>query len=217
MKAMDAKLGLSSWRNMIEAIGQRFLKHPFEFDPDEVWTDDASEWWELMFGHSAAMGEDMYGRLLTEAPGERGSERAKNRYISQQWHQFLQFPSVGPGSRKAPPSFYNEATRAMQVQRHRYMRQANIQQELERYVRVGARFRAEQQRAIQAVMDGSSPVFVVMATSAGKSMIFMLPAFCSQGGTTIVVVPLTSLQSDLKRRCDESGIPCSIWHSRRAT
>jgi superfamily II DNA helicase RecQ len=96
------------------------------------------------------------------------------------------------------------------------MRQANIQHELERYIGEGARFRAEQQRAIQAVISGSSPVFVVMATSAGKSMIFMLPAFCSQGGTTIVVVPLTSLQSDLKRRCDESGLSCSIWHSRRA-
>jgi hypothetical protein len=41
--------------------------------------------------YSAGMGEDMYGRLLTEAPGERG---AKNRYISQEWHPFLQFPSV---------------------------------------------------------------------------------------------------------------------------
>jgi hypothetical protein len=86
MKGMDAKLGISSWRNMIEAIGQRFLQHPFEFDRDEEWTDEASEWWELMFGHSAGMGEDMYGRLLTEAPGERGSERAKNRYISREWH-----------------------------------------------------------------------------------------------------------------------------------
>jgi superfamily II DNA helicase RecQ len=69
---------------------------------------------------------------------------------------------------------------------------------------------------MQAVMNGRSPIFVVMATSAGKSMIFMLPAFCSPGGTTIVVVLLTSLQGDLKRRCDESGVPCSIWTSRRA-
>jgi hypothetical protein len=74
MKAMDAKLGLSSWQNMIEAIRQWFLKHPFEFDPDKVWTDNASEWWELMFGHSTAIGKDMYSQLLTEALGERGSE-----------------------------------------------------------------------------------------------------------------------------------------------
>ena len=41
---MDAKLGISSWRNMIEAIGQRFLQHPFEFEQDEKWTDEAGEW-----------------------------------------------------------------------------------------------------------------------------------------------------------------------------
>lgn len=35
MKGMDAKLGISSWRNMIEAIGKQFLKHLFEFDPDD--------------------------------------------------------------------------------------------------------------------------------------------------------------------------------------
>jgi superfamily II DNA or RNA helicase len=215
VKGMDAKLGISSWRNMIEAIGQRFLQHPFEFEQDEKWTDEAGEWWELMFGHSAGMGEDMYGRLVTEAPGERGSERAKNRYISQEWHQFLHFPSVSQGLRKPPASFYDEATRVIQIQRHRQMKQANIQHELERYMTKGAHFRAEQQRAIQAVMNGSSPIFVVMGTSAGKSMVFMLPAFCSQGGTTIVVVPLTSLQGDLKRRCDESGISCSIWRSGR--
>lgn len=79
------------------------------------------------------------------------------------------------------------------------MRQANIQQELERYVGEGAQFRAEQQCAIQAVMNGNSPIFVVMATSAGKSMIFMLLAFSSQGGSTIVIVLLMSLQSDLKQ------------------
>jgi hypothetical protein len=73
--------------------------------------------------YSAGIGEDMYGRLLTEAPGERG---AKNRYISQEWHQFLQFPSVSQGPKKPPPSLYDEASRTMQIQRHRQMRHANI-------------------------------------------------------------------------------------------
>ena len=66
-----------------------------------------------MFGHSSAIGEDMYGRLMTEAPGERGSSRAKNRYVSQEWHQFLKFPSVSHGMTKAPASFYDEASRVI--------------------------------------------------------------------------------------------------------
>jgi superfamily II DNA helicase RecQ len=216
VKAMDAKLGNSSWRNIVEAISVRFLRRPFEFDRDDEWKDEVTEWWAEMFGHSAAMGEDMYGRLLTEVPGERGSSRAKNRYISQEWHQFLKFPSAAQGLVQPPKSFHDEASRMMQIQRHNQMRDANIQHELEKYIGQGAQFRAEQKQAITAVMSGKSPVFVVMATSAGKSMVFMLPAFYAQGGTTVVVVPLTSLQGDLKRRCDESGISCSIWRSGRA-
>ena len=58
---------------------------------------------------------------------------------------------------------------------------------------------------------------MIMGTGAGKSLVFMLPAFCSSGGTSIVVVLLVLLQGDLKRRCNESGILCSIWRSGRAT
>ena len=35
MKAMNAKLGISAWRNIVEAISIRFLRHPFEFDETE--------------------------------------------------------------------------------------------------------------------------------------------------------------------------------------
>ena len=170
-----------------------------------------------MFGHSSAIGEDMYGRLITEAPGERGSSRAKNRYVSQEWHQFLKFPSVSHGMTKAPASFYDEASRVMQVQRHTRAQEMDMQRELQAYIGEYVRFRGEQERAIQAVMQGRSPILVIMGTGAGKSLVFMLPAFCSSGGTSIVVVPLVSLQGDLKRRCDESGISCSIWRSGRAT
>jgi len=70
---------------------------------------------------------------------------------------------------------------------------------------------------MNAIMTGKSPILVVMGTGAGKSLLFMLPAYCVSGGTTIVVVPLVSLQGDLKRRCDESGITCRVWDSKRPT
>jgi hypothetical protein len=35
-----------------------------------------------MFGYSAGIREDIYRRLVTEAPREQGSKQAKNRYIS---------------------------------------------------------------------------------------------------------------------------------------
>jgi superfamily II DNA helicase RecQ len=216
LKAMDAPLSISSWRNCVEAISQRFLVHPFEVDKDEEWTDEKRDWYAALFGHSAAMGEDMYGRLMTEAAGERDSDRAKHRFVCQDWHRFLKLPSAIQGSAKASISFYDDASRATQIERQTYMRDTNIQRELHTYMGQQAQFRGEQKQAIQAVMNGISPMLVVMGTGAGKSLIFMLPAFCSHGGTSIVVVPLVSLQDDLKVRCDKSGVTCSIWRGDRA-
>jgi superfamily II DNA helicase RecQ len=78
-----------------------------------------------------------------------------------------------------------------------------------------ARFRSVQEQAIQAIQAGVSPVVAVMATGGGKSVLFMLPAWVEPGGTTVVVVPLTALRRDMKRRCDELGIVCAEWESRR--
>lgn len=58
------------------------------------------------------MGKAMYRRLITEAPGERGSRRMKFRVISQEWHEFLKFPSTGSKGRLVR-SFYNEAMQQM--------------------------------------------------------------------------------------------------------
>ncbi|KAB8229558.1 P-loop containing nucleoside triphosphate hydrolase protein [Aspergillus alliaceus] len=54
-----------------------------------------------------------------------------------------------------------------------------------------------------------------MPTGGGKSMLFMVPAFAGPGGTTIVVVPLVALRADMARRCQELGISCVPWESRR--
>lgn len=56
----------------------------------------------------------------------------------------------------------------------------------------------------------------VAGTSEGKSMSFMLPAFCSPDGTTVVVVPLLALQADIQRRCEAAGIDVSVWRSAEA-
>ena len=61
-------------------------------------------------------------------------------------------------------------------------------------------------------MQNKSPIFVKMGTSAGKSLVFMLPAACSTG-ITVVIVPLVSLRVDMIRKCNEKGIECVEWDS----
>ena len=79
----------------------------------------------------------------------------------------------------------------------------------------GSRFRGQQKAALEAVMRGEPRVLVVMGTGGGKSLVFMLPAWCGSGGTTVVVVPLIALREDLKSRCGALGISCQEWDSRR--
>lgn len=53
-----------------------------------------------------------------------------------------------------------------------------------------------------------------MPTGAGKSVLFMLPAWVEPGGVTIVVVPLKALKKDIIHRCKKIGIRCAVWDGR---
>ncbi|KAH1734924.1 hypothetical protein KXV50_006305, partial [Aspergillus fumigatus] len=81
--------------------------------------------------------------------------------------------------------------------------------------RPNIQFQGVQDPAMRAIQQGESPVVAVMPTGRGKSMLFMVPAFTAPGGTTIVVVPLIALRADMTRRCQELGISCVPWESRR--
>lgn len=76
-------------------------------------------------------------------------------------------------------------------------------------------FQGVQDPAMRAIQRGESPVVAVMPTGGGKSMLFIVPAFTAPGGTTIVVVLLVVLRADMMRRCQELGISCVAWESRR--
>lgn len=54
----------------------------------------------------------------------------------------------------------------------------------------------------------------ITPTGGGKSMSFMLPAYCSQQGRTIVIVPLVALQEDMHSECIKHGIEASMWNSK---
>jgi ATP-dependent DNA helicase RecQ len=76
-------------------------------------------------------------------------------------------------------------------------------------------FRALQQEAVQAALDGRD-VLVVMPTGAGKSLCFQLPAAISDG-VTLVVSPLVALMRDqvdaLKNRTAFAQLGCAYINS----
>jgi len=102
-----------------------------------------------------------------------------------------------------------------QLSRWKRLRGVDIHKELEQMLGDGAQFRGLQEPALQAIMKNKSPILVIMGTGAGKSLLFMLPARSMSTGTTVVVVPLVSLQGNLIQRCKAASISCIKWDSRQ--
>lgn len=74
------------------------------------------------------------------------------------------------------------------------------------------RFRSEQQeQAMHAVLEGVTPLVVVLPTGGGKSLLFTVPSCLDDSGVTVVVVPYRVLIQDLVQRIQASGIDCMEW------
>lgn len=162
----------------------------------------------------------IYARSSFEGKFEVQSQKEQFRQVSQEWHRFLGFRSAHEGAgfqggTKRKRSHWEAVNQEMQEMRWKQLKYANVQAKLEMILGPGAQFRGKQKPAIEAIMQGHSPIMVIMGTGSGKSMLFMLPAACVSGGTTIVIVPLVALQGDLQARCEKAQIPSIIWSSQR--
>ncbi|KFZ18550.1 hypothetical protein V501_01161 [Pseudogymnoascus sp. VKM F-4519 (FW-2642)] len=100
---------------------------------------------------------------------------------------------------------------SVEMIRWKRLREVDIRQQLKEMIRPEAEFRGQQEPALRAIMKGVSPVLVIMGTGGGKTMLFQLPACSQKGGTTIVIVPLKSLEESLHERCMELGISSIQW------
>ena len=72
-------------------------------------------------------------------------------------------------------------------------------------------FRPCQRESIEALLAGND-VVTVLATGAGKSLCFQLPALLCEG-TALVFSPLIALMKDQCFDCDTRGIPASYVNS----
>ncbi|OGE46603.1 hypothetical protein PENARI_c169G02057, partial [Penicillium arizonense] len=103
------------------------------------------------------------------------------------------------------------------TERRWQLTQAAIEPEIQRIIGGNSelRLRGVQAPALEAIQRGQSPVVAVIPTGGGKSLLFMLPAWISPRGVTVVVVPLIALRGDMVHRCRQLGISCVAWESRR--
>jgi superfamily II DNA helicase RecQ len=219
-------LTIQSYRDIAIGISRRFMRGSTAFGTDDG--DENKEWdqenaaaitADLQAGHTAHVAGLIYGRGIMEMAGAVANKRQQFRISSIDWHRFLGFQSatdeVGHTykKRKLAP-FESEAVEG-QFDRRWRLKKMDAASQLRRMMGGNAVFRGIQEEAITSITSGESPIVAVMPTGAGKSLLFMLPAWAEQGGTTIVVVPLIALRGDMKRRCKALGISCAEWQGRR--
>ena len=218
-------LTIAAYREIAIGISRRFLRGSTAFRTEEG--DDNKEWNEEntaafvadeQAGHTAHVAGMIYARGIMEQAGAVADRRRQFRMSSTDWHRFLGFQAdMQDGEeckkRKRAP-FESEADEA-RIDRWGRLRKMDTAAQLQRIMGKAAEFRGVQKEAIDAIVAGKSHVVAVMPTGAGKSMLFMLPAWAEQGGTTVVVVPLIALRGDMMRRCRKLGISCAEWDSRR--
>jgi superfamily II DNA helicase RecQ len=213
------KIGISEWREIAIAISRKFLRREAAFSTDELDFDEEDEEGAVedqQAGHLPDTAERIYARLADERDGEIATMRTKFRRSSCAWHAFLGFASApmsaAPLSRKRKRGY----TDRIQMDRLRQLQRANLVHGLRlMFGDIHADFRGIQRPAIEAITRGAGPIVAVMATGAGKSIVFMLPSFCATAGTTILVVPLVALRYDMIERIRHAGISCAVWNPNR--
>jgi len=219
---MDAALSTKAWRHAYPAIHRKLANDGQALDwldvlyfNKESSEDDARA---QQAGHTAKTEEGNYGRSLAESPFQTMAERAKFRRVSMDWHRILQFSSALEGHPRHARRFAEALEQQERQARERWSSLAvlDLKPAFQRLAgRPNAEYRGVQEASLQAIMQHSLRLLVVMATGMGKSMLFMLPASVSPGGVTVVIAPLTLLLDDLLDRCQRLAIPSARWDGRR--
>ncbi|KAI9035075.1 uncharacterized protein KD926_004657 [Aspergillus affinis] len=232
-------INLHAYRDIVIGISRRFLRPSSQFphnkqetrdqaatilDADNEDSIDAEQWMghiaDLQAAHSSHVAGMIYGRNIMEQAGTTAHRKEMFRLSSTDWYRFLQFasaeaiePPTALGKRKRAP--WEEAAAEQQIWRRYRFQQADMAAAAQRMVQKEIQLRGVQGPALRAIQDGESPVVAVMPTGGGKSMLFMLPAWVEPGGTTVVIIPLLALRQDFQRWCQQLGISCVAWESRR--
>jgi superfamily II DNA/RNA helicase len=201
LKHLGTKLNTRGYRHVAISIGRRVVGDEFgrgyHDEVEDVEEEDENPL-ELQAGRTTRTGTRVYGVLTTLV--EHLSERSLQmfRQLSNKWHEFFGLDMRG---REPEP-----------VLELKINVQAAMQQVLGTAI-VGFRS-PDQERALQDILSGASPVVVILPTGGGKSLLFMVPACmeAEEGGVSVVVVPFRALVDDLLQRLDKARVLSIEWH-----
>ncbi|OBS16245.1 hypothetical protein FPOA_13049 [Fusarium poae] len=220
------QINISMWRHMAIAISNRYLNKAFgEIDAGGGGDDDddggedslVDSIHDLQAGHGSHIAGLIYARLFGQGDLSRMNRRDGFRKVSMQWHRFFGFGAedrVEQLGTKRPRYPFDEEREMTRRNRFGRLHRVDMQGQLKQMMGATAAFRGQQESVIRAVARGEWPIVQITPTGGGKSLTFMLPAYCTPDGVTVVVTPLVALQDDMAVRCSKLGIDAYVWRSR---
>jgi hypothetical protein len=218
-------LNISGWRQMVIGISNKYFNKALAPGTEEDEGEDeegegglVDSIYDLQAGHGSHVAGMIYAREFGQGNIGTLKQRDGFRKISIQWHRFLGFGArdrllAGRGGAKRVRGLFEVEREDIQRRRFEQLRHTDIRGQLKQMMGKDADFRGKQEEVIRAVMAGTWPIVQVAPTGGGKSLTFMLPAYCVPDGVTIVVTPLVALENDMVRRCTEAEIEGYVWKS----
>ena len=201
---MGFRITTADYRHIAVAIDRRHVHGLTDgMDPND---EDASD---LQASHSMTMADKVYGIRgdILKCFSDRSIVTFEK--VTDRWHSFLGLRSKGENDGKLRQRALSLTTSIPQAKRFKRDMEFEMQEALEGFLGKGSKFRSKEQRfGLRVVLEGESPLVVILPTGGGKSLLFMLPAWLEGARTTIVVSPFVALANDTERRCKEVGVEC---------
>jgi superfamily II DNA helicase RecQ len=236
VRLMGTKVNIHDYRHMVIAIGRKHLHGIFKdsyengnatsgHDGGSDDDDSDEDGFAAVLAHQAAHNiltdGITYGRTKQQFGLGTALRQEQFWQASVRWHRFLAFKSSQPNSlaprqkleRIGQSSLPYEVERqSLRVLRLQHLGRVDLLASLRQMLRKDtASFRGQQEAVLGAIVRGQTPILQIAGTGEGKSLSFLLPAYCAYEGVTIVVTPLLALQGDLQRRCKDCQVDSQAW------
>lgn len=201
------RLTWGDYRHVAKAIDREFIRGSdaiFDDDDEEDEDEDPSEVHDLMQGHSNHMAEAKYGRLTDLTRNISPESMNLFRDVSDKWQRWLGLVSRQPMD--------DDEEMEMEEQEADEPIERQLVKAMHDLYGPSKNWRSpEQEKAVVAVANGISPLFIVFPTGFGKSSAFLLPAKLKSAGVTIVITPLVALGNNIVETCKKARIDCIFY------
>lgn len=207
---MSFRLTWGDYRHVAKAIDREFIRgqdavfDDYDDEADDDEDENPFQAHDLMHGHSVHVAERKYGRLTGLTRNISPESINLFRDVSDKWQKWLGLISRQPMD--------DDEEMEMEEQEPEEPTETQLVKAMHDLYGPSKNWRTpEQEKAVVAVVDGVSPLFLIFPTGYGKSSVFLLPAKLRNAGVTIVIVPLIALGNNILEECQKARIDCIFY------